>query len=154
MNEYIRITLCIILLLYTLTVTTQPALAVVFSSEGTILNDSILNALFTNSYPIYTGPAMFYYSIECISCLPAVYYLDDYVSSNPETDLIEYAISPSEIPSLLEDLTILHRRSAIILPVAYIGPIGIEGTEDIIRYFSEIYSWYMHQQINNNSILV
>jgi len=144
MNVHIRTVMYVAFFFIILSFIALPAQAVVFNSDGAELNETSLQGFLQTTHAMYTGPVNFFFESDCISCLPAVFFLDDYVTSNPETDLIEHALSTSEIPLQLQDLTQLHNRTSVNLPVVFIGPVGIEGTEDIVRYFSDVYSWYMH----------
>jgi len=148
MRSRFIISLCgisLLLLLLSLTISVQ---ATVFNSEGNELNNTVIRDLLGGSHAIYTGPAILFYEISCTPCLPAVHYLNQYLISNPDADLIEYTGSTLEAQWQLEKLSTLHNRKFVNLPVIFIGPIGIEGTDDIIRYFNEIYSWYMHLDVS------
>ncbi len=134
----------VISLLLILILPTFSVQAVVFSSEGVELNSSDIHDLLTDSHPIYTGPVVFFYEYSCTTCLPVIYYLNQYRLSHPETEFIEHTTSSMKTKWELEKFAILHNRKVINLPVVFIGPIGIEGTDDIIRLFDNFYSWYMH----------
>nr|WP_319539874.1 hypothetical protein [uncultured Methanospirillum sp.] len=146
-TRFIR-SLCEISLLLLLLSPTFSVQALVFNSEGIELNSTEIQDLLADSYAIYTGPAILFSDNSCALCLPAIHYLNQYLISHPETDLIGHTTSSLEEQWQLEIFATLHNRKVVNLPVIFIGPIGIEGTDDIIRYFTEIYSWYMHQDVS------
>jgi len=127
-----------------------PASATIFFEDGSNRTISELYTLTNGSQPTdSTAPAVFFYDPNCSACTPAHEYLTTYITAHPETpiELVDLSESPAA-EDRLNSLYISHNREWMNIPVMFIGPVGLEGTNEIITDFEGVNSWYTGKDIS------
>jgi hypothetical protein len=121
-----------------------PVSGTLFYHDGSNISPSVLYMLTNSTYggeP--NGPAVFFYDPECGACKPVEAFFDSYRASHLADRLEIVNLSSGEqAEDRLNALYLQYHREWINIPVVFIGPIGIEGTRDIIDNFESVYSWY------------
>jgi len=127
-----------------LTLSVFPVSATIFLENGSNATESDLYNL-TNStitVPGNISPA-FFFDPYCGACSPAEEYIETYVAAHPEIDLQMVNLSlGNESQDRLNAYYITYNREWMNIPVAFIGPMGLEGTDEIINNFEGLHSWY------------
>jgi len=127
-----------------LTLLAIPVSATIFSENGSNVTASDLYNL-TNSTMTFPGnisPA-FFFDPNCGACGPAHEYIETYAKDHPGMDLHVVNLSAgNESQDLLNAYYGTYNREWMNIPVAFIGPIGLEGTDEVINNFDGLYSWY------------
>lgn len=54
--------------------------------------------------------------------------------------------------ALLNDLLFEYHREWMNIPIIFIGPVALEGTDEIINGFEEVYDWYTGKTPTTRSI--
>lgn len=134
----------ILLIVIAINLIVFPANATIFFEDGSNRTVSELYTLTNSSPPTdSTIPAMFFYDPDCGSCLPAHEYLTTYLSDHPETNIEMVNLSGNQsADERLNDLLYSYHREWMNIPVMFIGPVGLEGTNEIIDHFEGTYGWY------------
>lgn len=126
-----------------------PVSATIFSENGSNVTVSDLYNL-TNSTSTVPGnitPA-FFYDPDCGACGPAHEYIEAYVADHPGLDLQVVNISEGqEANDRLNAYYMTYNREWMNIPVVFVGPMGLEGTDEVINNFDGLHSWYeVHKQ--------
>ena len=121
-----------------------PATAVIFSEDGSNHTESELYNLTNNTKPVELNrTAIFFYDPECNYCKPAYAYMEKYLSEHPGSQVEVVNLSQGqEAEERLNDHYIAYNREWMNIPVMFIGPVGLEGTDAIINNFESVYNWY------------
>lgn len=122
-----------------------PATATIFTTDGKEINETGLDSLMEKPSPINeSSQVLFFYDPECGACQPVHDYLESYLKENPDTilDSIDLADGNDKMDRFNE-MKLTYNREKIYIPVVFFGPVALEGTDDIMTYFDEVYAWYM-----------
>jgi glutaredoxin len=121
-----------------------PAGATIFLNDGSNLTPSELYTLTNETKPDNTtSPVVFFYDPECGSCGPAHEYIEKYLSNHTESNLTIINLSADRGAEVqLNNYYSSYKREFMYIPVVFIGPVGLEGTEEIISGFENVYNWY------------
>lgn len=122
-----------------------PVSAAIFIDDGTELDESALIAYLKEPAPEFETPLVIYfYDPNCGGCMQVRDFWDTYLKENPDVILEEVNLEegPEQMNRFKEFAEEFHREKAFI-PLAYIGPVSLEGTDDIRNYFDMVYTWYM-----------
>lgn len=123
---------------------TFPVSATIFSENGLNVTESDLYNL-TNSTTTVPGnitPA-FFYDPNCGACGPAHEYIEGYVADHPGLDLQVVNLSAGqESNDRLNAYYTTYNREWMNIPVVFIGPMGLEGTDEVINNFDGLHTWY------------
>nr|WP_319537994.1 hypothetical protein [uncultured Methanospirillum sp.] len=143
----------IFIVLSVLALSTFPASATIFSENGSNVTASDLYNL-TNSTTTVPGnisPA-FFFDPDCGACGPAHEYIEAYVADHPGIDLHVVNLSTgNESQDLLNAYYGTYNREWMNIPVAFIGPMGLEGTDEVINNFDGLHSWYESHKDSKNT---
>ena len=127
--------------------------ATIFSEDGSNLTRSDLYNL-TNSSDVLSNnsSAVFFYDPECGACLPVHAYMETYLADHPdiELDVVNLSIG-QEATDRLDEYYITFNREWENIPVVFIGPIGLEGTQEILDNFDGLFTWYCRNPYPGNS---
>jgi hypothetical protein len=121
-----------------------PASGTIFTRDGTELDEAGLKTLLENSAPSYNeSEVMFFFDKKCGACGPAHNFIEAYLEENPDNPIesIDLAEGPEKMIRFRELKTTFNREK-VYIPVIYIGPVALEGTDDVMTYFKDVYSWY------------
>ncbi|NLV26330.1 MAG: hypothetical protein GXY48_04065 [Methanomicrobiales archaeon] len=131
-------------LFVTLSILIISASATIFTENGDEIDADGLHRLIADDAPEYsTDSIVFFYDPECGSCIPAHEYLESYIEENPDTLVIIHNIDNSQEDwDLFNEFKNTFNREKVFVPVIYIGPVALEGHEDIEAYFNDVYAWY------------
>jgi len=121
-----------------------PACATIFLEDGSNLTPSELYTLTNETKPDNTtSPVVFFYDPECGSCGPAHEYIEKYHSEHPESNISIVNLSADrESEAELNYYYSSYKRDFMYIPVVFIGPVGLEGNEEIISGFEDVFNWY------------
>lgn len=123
----------------------------VFPVSGTIFFEDGANRTVADVYDLmnttnpadYDNPILFFYDPECGSCIPAHEYLTTYIEGHPGTEIeMMNLLNNQGEEARLNDLLFAYHREWMNIPVIFIGPVALEGTDEIINGFEEVYLWY------------
>jgi hypothetical protein len=121
-----------------------PASATIFFEDGA--NRTVADVYDLMSTPKPTDddrPVVFFYDPDCGSCIPAHEYLISYIEEHPGTKIEVANLSNNQgEEERLNDLLFNYHREWMNIPVMFIGPVALEGTDEIINGFEEVYVWY------------
>jgi thiol-disulfide isomerase/thioredoxin len=133
------------LLIISLAIFFTPASAVIFIEDGSELDESALLKYLEEPAPAFEEPVVIYfYDPHCGACSPVHDFLDSYLEENPETILEQ--VSLEEDPEGMDkfrEFSDAYKRDKTFIPLMFIGPVGLEGTNEITDYFDMTYNWYM-----------
>ena len=136
---------CGIFLLAVMVCFTFPASATIFTNNGTEIDESTLENLMQSPAPSdNTSDIQFFYDPECGACGPVHEYLDEYMAENPDTEV--QSLNFTEGASVMDrfsELKAEYSREKVYIPVIFFGPVALEGTDDILTYFEDVYTWCM-----------
>lgn len=121
-----------------------PTSGTIFYEDGSNLTPSVLKVLTNSTYAgEHNRSVVFFYDSDCGACKPVEEYFATYLTKHPK-DKIEIVnlSSGKKAEDRLNNLDILFHREWMNVPVVFVGPVGIEGTTDIIDNFESVYSWY------------
>ncbi|MDD1728296.1 MAG: hypothetical protein LUQ50_04400 [Methanospirillum sp.] len=127
--------------------------ATIFSEDGSNLTRSDLYNL-TNSSDAVTNnsSAVFFYDPECGACLPVHAYMETYLADHPDIELDVVNLSTGqEATDRLDKYYIMLNREWENIPVVFIGPVGLEGTQEILDNFDGLFTWYCRNAYPGNS---
>lgn len=131
-----------------------PGSATVFVEDGKELTiDDLYEMVNTTKPANNSAPVVFFYDPECGPCIPVHEYLEKYISDHPvvEVEMVNLSAGP-ESEAMMSDLYIQHNRSMMNTPVIFFGPVGLEGTDEIINGFEMVYRWYTTEDCNCQSL--
>lgn len=143
-----------LILLIGMSVWIIPGSATVFVEDGKELTiDDLYEMVNTTKPANNSAPVVFFYDPECGSCIPVHEYLEKYISDHPvvEVEMVNLSAGP-ESEAMMSDLYIQHNRSMMNTPVIFFGPVGLEGTDEIINGFEMVYRWYTTEDCNCQSL--
>jgi len=143
-----------LILLIWMSVWIIPGNATVFVEDGKELTIVDLYEMVNTTKPANnSAPVVFFYDPECGPCIPVHEYLEKYISDHPvvEVEMVNLSAGP-ESEAMMSNLFIQHNRSMMNTPVIFFGPVGLEGTDEIINGFEMVYRWYTTEDCNCQSI--
>lgn len=143
-----------LILLIGMSVWIIPGSATVFVEDGKELTiDDLYEMVNTTKPANNSAPVVFFYDPECGPCIPVHEYLEKYLSDHPdvEVEMVNLSAGP-ESEAMMSDLYIQHNRSMMNTPVIFFGPVGLEGTDEIINGFEMVYRWYTTEDCNCQSL--
>ena len=143
-----------LILLIGMSVWIIPGSATVFVEDGKELTiDDLYEMVNTTKPANNSAPIVFFYDPECGPCIPVHEYLEKYISDHPvvEVEMVNLSAGP-ESEAMMSDLYIQHNRSMMNTPVIFFGPVGLEGTDEIINGFEMVYRWYTTEDCNCQSL--
>ncbi len=137
-------TLMAVFILIGMILSVFPASATIFFEDGANRTVSDVYTLMNTTKPADDGrPIVFFYDPDCGSCIPAHEYLTTYIAEHPGTPVEMVNLSYNqEGEDRLNDLLHTYHREWMNIPVMFIGPVALEGTDEIINGFEDVYSWY------------
>lgn len=122
-----------------------PVSAAIFIEDGTELDEAALITYLEEPAPEFETPVVIYfYDPNCGACMPVHDFWDTYLKENPDVILEQVNLEEGseQMDRFKKFAEEFHREKAFI-PLAYIGPVSLEGTDDIRNYFDMVYTWYM-----------
>jgi len=133
-----------VLILTGMLLSITPASAVIFFEDGSNRTVSEVYDLMNTTHPAEDGSSVvFFYDPTCDACTPAHEYLKTYIAEHPGTNVEMVNLSEGQAAKdRMNDLYIAHHREWLNIPVIFIGPVGLEGTDEITMGFEEVNSWY------------
>lgn len=134
----------IILIIFGVAGATLPVSATIFSEDGSNLTAADLANL-TNStdYGSMSGTATLFFDPECSPCKPVHTYIEKYLTEHPGTNVTMVDLSKgNESEDLMNEYYLNYHREWMSIPVLFIGPVGLEGTDEILTGFEGVYKWY------------
>ncbi|PKL60665.1 MAG: hypothetical protein CVV33_01505 [Methanomicrobiales archaeon HGW-Methanomicrobiales-4] len=133
-----------LLMLIGMSMSVIPVNATIFTQDGSNLTTTDLYNLTNSTKPVlHNESVVFFYDPNCSPCIPVHEYLAQYLSDNPETEVEMVNLSEGqEAEDHMNILYMTHNREWMNTPVIFIGPIGLEGTDEIITSFESVYTWY------------
>lgn len=136
------------LILIGMSLSVFPVNATIFVQDGSNLTITELYNLTNSTKPVaQNGSVVFFYDPNCSPCIPVHEYLVQYLSDNPGTKVEMVNLSEGqEAQDHMNILYITHNREWMNTPVIFIGPIGLEGTDEIMTGFESVYHWYMNTE--------
>lgn len=143
-----------LILLIGMSVWIIPGSATVFVEDGKELTiDDLYEMVNTTKPANNSAPVVFFYDPECGPCITVHEYLEKYISDHPvvEVEMVNLSAGP-ESEAMMSDLYIQHNRSMMNTPVIFFGPVGLEGTDEIINGFEMVYRWYTTEDCNCQSL--
>jgi hypothetical protein len=129
-----------------------PASATIFFEDGSNRTISELYTMTNGSQPTDSAaPAVFFFDPNCSACTPAHEYLTAYITAHPDIplELVDLSENPAA-EDRLNTLYISHNREWMNIPVMFIGPVGLEGTNEIITDFEGVNSWYTRKDMSQD----
>ena len=172
MNQYITIFIChrdcdlfmkkyfgfnqkiFAILFMVMSILILPVNATIFAEDGSELTiDDLYEMVNTTKPANNSAPVVFFYDPECGPCIPVHEYLEKYISDHPvvKVEMVNLSAGP-ESEVMMSELYIQHNRSMMNTPVIFFGPVGLEGTDEIINGFEMVYRWYTTEDCNCQSI--
>ena len=136
-----------ILMLIGMSICILPVSATIFTQDGSNRTVSELYNLTNSTRPTDTnGSVVFFYDPTCSPCIPVHEYMVTYLSDHPGTEVEMVNLSEGQdAEDHMNALYIVHHREWMNTPVIFIGPIGLEGTDEILSGFEGVYRWYKGQ---------
>ena len=122
-----------------------PVSASIFIEDGTEPDEAALITYLEEPAPEFETPVVIYfYDPNCGACMPVHDFWDTYLKENPDIMLEQVNLEEGseQMDRFTEFAEAFHREKAFI-PLAYIGPVSLEGADDIKNYFDMVYTWYM-----------
>ena len=121
-----------------------PASGTIFSEDGSNMTEETLYTLTNQTIPADTNRTIeFYYDPECGACTPAHEYMEQYLANHTGTQVTLVNLSSGQgAEDQLNERYIAYHREYLNIPVVFIGPVGLEGTREIIRNFEGLSTWY------------
>ena len=132
------------LFLFSIIISLSPASATIFSDNGTDLTPTELFNITNETKPVNTtNPVVFFFDPECGSCKPVHEFLLKYISEHHDVKIVMVNLSAEKNgKDMLDSYYLEYKRQLEYVPVVFIGPVGLEGTDDIIAGFKDVYNWY------------
>lgn len=138
---YLRVLM--ILLLGIIPVLT-PVSAVIFTEDGTNLTAIELYTM-TNSTRTgeATSPVVLFTDPNCGSCSHVHEYMETYLKEHPDVSVeIANLSAGPENEDRVNQFYMNYHRDDLRVPVIFIGPVGLLGSDEIITNFATVYNWY------------
>ena len=131
-----------------------PGTATIFAEDGSELTKADLDEMVQMTRPANnTTPVTFFYDPECAPCIPVHEYLIRYLSDHPSVQVTMVNLSSGpESEAMMREFFIGHNRTMMNTPVIFFGPMGLEGTDEIIQNFESVYHWYMDESCGCQSM--
>jgi hypothetical protein len=139
------ITVVAVLILIGMSFSVFPVSATIFFEDGANRSVAeVYDLISTTKPPDDCSPVVFFYDPDCESCIPVHEYLTTYIGEHSGTKIEMLNLSNNlgeeqRLNNLLYD----YHREWMNVPVVFIGPVALEGTDDIINGFEEVYVWYV-----------
>jgi hypothetical protein len=142
--SYRSSTLWTLLILIAITLCVFPVTATIFADDGTNRTSSDLYNLTNSTQNFGTNSSVvFFFDPDCGACGPAHEYMDAYLANHTDAHVeVVNLSSGQESKDRLEMSYESFHREWENIPVAFIGPVGLEGTQEIITNFDGVYTWY------------
>lgn len=133
-----------VLILFGSIISVFPASADIFSEDGSNFTAPLLYTLTNSTKPVDTNRSIeFFFDPTCGACTPAHEYLESYLSEHPGTKVEMVNLSSGQdAQDRLNERYLEYHRDLLNIPVIFIGPFGLEGTEEIRTNFEGLYHWY------------
>lgn len=133
------------LILLILAISFSPVSATIFTINGTELDEAGLMSYLEKPAPAFEEPVILYfYDPHCGSCSAIHDFWETYLKENPDTILEQVNLEEGpEQMDRFKEFSETYKRDKAFIPLVYIGPVALEGTDDIKNYFDMVYSWYM-----------
>jgi len=137
-------TLMAVFILIGMSLSVFPASATIFFEDGANRTVADVYDLMNTTKPAEDGrPIVFFYDPECGSCIPAHEYITTYIEEHPGTTIEMVNLSNNqEGEEQLNGILYDYHREWMNIPVMFIGPVALEGTDEIINGFEEVHVWY------------
>jgi hypothetical protein len=138
------VTLMAVFVLIGMSLTIFPASATIFFEDGANRTVADVYDLMNTTKPAEDErPIVFFYDPECGSCIPAHEFISVYMEKHPQTriEMVNLSNNQGE-EERLNDLLFEYHREWMNIPVMFIGPVALEGTDEIINGFEEVSAWY------------
>ena len=143
-----------IVLVMVMSIGILPVGATIFAEDGSELTIEDLLVMVNTTKPgDNSAPVVFFYDPECGPCIPVHDYLEKYLSGHPDVtvEMVNLSAVP-EAEARMSDLYRHHNRDMMNTPVIFFGPMGLEGTDEIINDFEMLYHWYTDEDCNCQSL--
>ncbi|HOJ96547.1 MAG TPA: hypothetical protein PK024_06925 [Methanospirillum sp.] len=139
-----------IVLFLAVSIVVMPVRATIFAEDGSELTIGDLYDMVNTTHPANnTTPVTFFFDPECGPCIPVHEYLETYLTDHPDVSVMMVNLSSGpESEAMMRDLFIQHNRTIMNTPVIFFGPMGLEGTDEIINHFELVYHWYTDESCN------
>ena len=122
----------------------SPVSATIFTINGTELDEEGLITYLKTPAPAFQEPVIIYfYDPHCGSCSATQDFWKTYLKEHPDTILEQVSLEEGAHMDRFKEFTETYNRDKAYIPLVYIGPVGLEGKDDIKHYFDMVYSWYM-----------
>ena len=144
--------ICLIfLIILGIGLTVTPSSAHIFTTGGSNFTPSELYEL-TNSSKIIeqNDSVIFFYDSVCGSCVPAQLYLETYNAEHPDVtvEMVDIIAKPGN-EDRLNQYSHAYNHDFINVPVVFIGPVVLQGSDEIKTKFEGVYNWYNRNKSNN-----
>lgn len=110
----------------------------VFFADGAIYNETMSSSDVQARFESYSSsePIIVFYDQLCSSCQEALSWLSEYRKKYPGTRITSYDIYVNSTNrELFEEYTRRYHMASLNVPVAFIGPAGLEGSTMIKTLF-------------------
>lgn len=131
----------------------MPVSATIFAEDGSELTLEDLYEMTNTTKPANnSAPVVFIYDPECGPCIPVHEFLVGYMSNNSDVkvDMVNLS-SGKDAEERMSELFKKHNRDTMNTPAMFFGPVGLEGTDEIINGFESVYQWYTNEDCNCQS---
>jgi hypothetical protein len=122
-----------------------PVSATIFIEDGTELDEQGLIQYLKEPAPDFEKPgAIYFYDPNCGACMPVHDFWDTYLKENPDVILEQVNLEEgADQMDRFKEFSQSYNREKTFIPLVYLGPVALEGTDDIKNYFDIVYTWYM-----------
>ena len=123
-----------------------PASAEFFIKGMDLTEDEFNEYILTNEPEYVEDSIIFFHDPGCGACIPAHEFLEEYLLEYPDTEILMMSLSSGESRDMFNQKKAEFERSPVFVPVLYIGPVALEGYDEIRDYFEETYLWYIQSK--------
>lgn len=124
-----------------------PASAEFFIKGMDLTEDEFKEYILTNEPEYLEESIIFFHDPNCGSCIPAHEFLEEYLLEYPDTELLMISLADgTESREMFDEMKAKFERNPVFVPVLYIGPVALEGYDEIKDYFEETYQWYIQSK--------
>lgn len=122
-----------------------PVSATIFIEDGSEFDKYDLLEYLEEPAPAFDEPVVIYfYDPYCSACDSAHDFLDSYLEDNPDTILEQINLEDgSDEMDMFREFSDAFNREKAFIPLMYIGPVALEGPDEISEHFDMVYNWYM-----------